>query len=230
MGKEEKVGEEPTPTVGFHWYPSFRGEKPSENEATIKIFEASDCNSQEALGFGSARPSGDKKEWLWGNKGRLLVISLPYRIGVHTAEKLTDFVPIMKHLDHLHAHGKVHGDIRAFNMVFPQKQNEQGEKESKGWLIDLDLGGVAGKASYPNNFNYNLSDGFRLRSEAGSIQKMHDFYALCQVALRVHTPVGKEDDDAFEAQAFRLGKKLQKQRMSRQIRSSWRTSCVSTEK
>ncbi|CAB9527470.1 expressed unknown protein [Seminavis robusta] len=208
VGEEKKVGEEPTPMAGFHWYPSSPGEKPSENEATINIFAASYCDPQEASGFGSAPHSGDKKEWLWENKGRLLVISVPYRIGVHTAEILSDFVPLMKHLDHLHAHGKVHGDIRAFNMVFPQKQNEQGEKESKGWLIDLDFGGVAGKASYPNNFNYNLSDGFRLRSEAGSIQKMHDFYALCQVALRVHIPLGREEEDAFGVKAFGLTNKF----------------------
>ena len=55
---------------------------------------------------------------MWENKGRLLVISVPYRVGVHTAKRLSDFVPIMKHLDHLHAHGKVHGDIRAFGEIW----------------------------------------------------------------------------------------------------------------
>ena len=172
MGAEKKAGEEPTPTVGFHWYPSSPGEGPSKEEAAITIFEASDCDPREALDFGSARPAGDKKEWLWENKGRLLVISVPYRVGVHTAKKLSDFAPIMKHLDHLHAHGKVHGDVRAFNMVFPQKQNEQGEKESKGWLIDLDFGGVAGKASYHH-------DSPR-RSIWSSIREFLLLYSPCQ--------------------------------------------------
>ena len=34
----------------------------------------------------------------------------------------------------------MHGDIRAFNIVF-------GKKAGEGWLIDLDFGGEAGEAT-----------------------------------------------------------------------------------
>lgn len=38
----------------------------------------------------------------------------------------------------------MHGDIRAFNIVF-------GKKAGEGWLLDLDFGGEAGEATYPPN-------------------------------------------------------------------------------
>ena len=141
-------------------------------------------NGDDALPFGKKLPDDvNKKDWLWEKRGRLFVISVPYRRGVHFAKKFSDFVPIWNHLKYLHENDRVHGDIRAFNIVFG---NEDGQ--STGWLIDLDFGGEAGKVCYPDNFNFELVDGTRLEPNTGdkSIQKSDDCYALWQVMTTVH--------------------------------------------
>ncbi len=74
-----------------------------------------------ALEFGAPLPEDfeqHRRDWLWTGRGKLLVIETHYRHGRHYAEKPTDFLPIIEHLEHLHGNEYVHGDIRAFNMVF----------------------------------------------------------------------------------------------------------------
>jgi serine/threonine protein kinase len=59
---------------------------------------------------------------LWQFRGKLVVIATPDRPGYHYAQRPTDFIPIIEHLQYLHdAHNIVHGDIRASNMVFSTK-------------------------------------------------------------------------------------------------------------
>jgi hypothetical protein len=114
----------------------------------------------------------DSRDWLWENRGRLLVISVPFREGTHVAKEISHFIPILTHLKHLHKYGKVHGDIRAFNIIFKDEEN--------GWLIDLDYGGVRGEKKYPEGFKFILTDGTRLESE-DPIRKFDDYYALWQL-------------------------------------------------
>ena len=156
-----------------------------------------------ALPFGDPLPHDvNEKDWLWEKRGKLLVISVPYRRGVHFAKKLSDFVPIWNHLKYHHEHNRVHGDIRAFNIVFGDEDGQ-----STGWLIDLDFGGEAGKVCYPDNFIFDLVDGRRLEpdTEDRSIRKSDDYYALWQVMTTVHLWSESESVPYLEKQGL-LGK------------------------
>ena len=45
------------------------------------------------------------------NRGKLLIIAIPYKEGGHVATSPTDFIPVMDHLQKLHNFGYAHGDI-----------------------------------------------------------------------------------------------------------------------
>ena len=113
------------------------------------------------LEFGQLPATDYKANWLWKCQGQVKVIVTEYHNGVHYSTKPYHFLPIIAHLEQLHANHYVHGDIRAFNMVlqYPDHEaNPNGEnrtigiedswsstnayKECKGWLIDFDYGGM----------------------------------------------------------------------------------------
>ena len=113
------------------------------------------------LEFGQLPATDYKANWLWKCQGQVKVIVTEYHNGVHYSTKPYHFLPIVAHLEQLHANHYVHGDIRAFNMVlqYPDHEaNPNGEnrtigiedswsstnayKECKGWLIDFDYGGM----------------------------------------------------------------------------------------
>jgi hypothetical protein len=138
-------------------------------------------------------PDGAAIDWLWKCSGKLLVIAIPYIKGRHYATRPTDFLPIIEHLEYLHSRGYVHGDIRAYNMVFKDPELH----ESRGCLIDFDYGGklVADetkfKASvtsvkYPANYKGVLEDGHRRGLGGQPIEFRDDWYALVQVILLIH--------------------------------------------
>jgi hypothetical protein len=83
--------------------------------------------------FGTYPKYSDTHVWLWkkdrDTSSRLLVIATPFREGRHYATSPRDFVPVVEHLERLHAVGYVHGDIRCFNMAMGPK----------GGLFDFDL-------------------------------------------------------------------------------------------
>jgi len=172
--------------TGFHSYPTNSNEGPDDHEEAKIVFDARDrANIKDLHPFGDPLPSQDintgktidSRGLLWENRGRFLVISVPFREGTHEAKKVSHFIPILKHLQHLHNHNKVHGDIRAFNIIFKDKE--------KGWLIDLDYGGVCGEKKYPEGFNFYLADGHRLEpvdlEKDNPIRKFDDIYALWKV-------------------------------------------------
>ena len=107
----------------------------------------------------------------------LEIIATPYRKGRHEAKSPKAFLPIIAQLEELHEKGFVHGDIRAFNTVF-------GESEEEGWLIDFDFGGRAGKTVYPKGYRDALVDGHRLGESEKEITKWHDWHALTQLCLQ----------------------------------------------
>ena len=163
--------------VGFHCF----DDAPSPNEAAkIVLSLPAGAHENEYHPFESPRPEDvDEFDWIWSPRGRLLLLSVPFREGRHAAGTFGHFIPVLQHLNYLHEHGRVHGDIRAFNIVFKDEQ--------KGWLIDFDYGGKAGVARYPANFNFTiLKDGKRIEADRGKIDKFHDYYALWHLMYSIH--------------------------------------------
>jgi hypothetical protein len=109
---------------------------PSEDVAqTVLLTVPNDATN--ALEFGYPLPEDfelHRRDWLWTGRGKLLVIGTRYRHGRHYAEKPTDFLPIIEHLEYLHGREYVHGDIRAFNMVLG------GSTEARGDPVDAHAG------------------------------------------------------------------------------------------
>ncbi|KAG7357955.1 RIO1 family protein [Nitzschia inconspicua] len=119
------------------------------------------------------------KEELWTRSSQdLLIIAVPYRDGRHYAESPADFLPIIDQLQALHKAGFVHGDIRAFNIVF--------KDDEKGWLIDFDFGGRSDVQTYPTGYRRNLDDGTRMGEERETITKYHDWYAFGMLMFSIH--------------------------------------------
>ena len=130
------AAEDPVQPTNFHWYPPHTNAEIDEDEKAKIVLDISD--SGELLPYGKTWPyealeGNQKRDWVWRNRGRLLIISVPFRVGRHDATKLSEFRPLLHHLHYLHSNGIVHGDIRAFNLVFDA---------TSGWLIDFDFGGV----------------------------------------------------------------------------------------
>jgi hypothetical protein len=93
--------------------------------------------------------------------GPFLLISIPHLHGKHVATRPKAFLPIIDHLVAMHKQDLVHGDIRAYNTVLDYKDTTciNDDDDPKGWLIDFDLGGRVGTATYPNGYNVWLPDG-----------------------------------------------------------------------
>ena len=113
----------------------------------------------------------------------LQLISTPYREGRHFATRPLDFLPIIDQLKDLHAAGFVHGDIRAYNMVFGERDESN---VPKGWLIDFDFGGEVGKVFYPPGYKEALKDGTRMGKEGQPIEMWHDWSALGNIIFHMH--------------------------------------------
>ena len=113
----------------------------------------------------------------------LQLILTPFRKGRHFAKKPTDFLPIIDQLKDLHAAGFVHGDIRAYNMIFAERDESH---KPRGWLIDFDFGGGTGVVSYPPGYKSTLVDGLRHGEQEHMIEEWHDWSALGKIIFRVH--------------------------------------------
>jgi hypothetical protein len=130
------------------------------------------------------------EEALWKQMGKrsLKIISTPYRHGKHYTNTPKAFVPIIRQLQRLHATSYVHGDIRAFNVVF-------GKNPDDGWLIDFDYGGRLNEAHYPKGYNRSLDDGSRIGVSGKEIKAMDDWFALGSLIFRVHMIDRKHEND-----------------------------------
>jgi serine/threonine protein kinase len=104
----------------------------------------------------------------------LTVIKYTFIEGDHAPKTVGQVVEVVKQLARLHSRGIVHGDVRAFNIVFgPQSR-----------LIDFDLAGTAGTKRYPSGYNSNtLVDSQRHQdAKAGELlQKEHDRFSLAWI-------------------------------------------------
>jgi hypothetical protein len=138
--------------------------------------------------------------WVKSDARALLVIATPYRLGGHVAKKPKAFLPIIDQLQKLHATEFVHGDIRAFNTVF-------GEQEDQGWLIDFDFGGKLGTGTrYPKGYRNHLADGDRMGDgeHQSEILKWHDWFALCRLIFEIHRlkpPDGQDEEQLMRPRA-----------------------------
>jgi hypothetical protein len=132
--------------------------------------------------------------------GNIKLIATPYRNGKHFATWPTDFVPIIDQLKELHDADFVHGDIRAYNMVFGERAHET--KPPTGWLIDFDFGGKAGEVRYPPGYNGALRDGTRIGRGEELIEKWHDWYSLGHIIFQFHK--WKKPSDGLDIQELSL--------------------------
>ncbi|KAG7358018.1 RIO1 family protein [Nitzschia inconspicua] len=118
-------------------------------------------------------------EELWTRSSQdILIIAVPYRDGRHYAESPADFLPIIDQLQALHKAGFVHGDVRAYNIVF--------KDDKEGWLIDFDFGGKSDVQTYPKGYQSALSDGKRMGTEGEVITKHPDWFALGTLMFTIH--------------------------------------------
>ena len=147
----------------------------------------------------------EQMDTIWGFTGKLLIISTPYREGVHYATHAHHFLPIINQLCHLHFQGLVHGDIRAYNMVMQHeadssetnnvveyKSDDGTTKKCTGWLIDFDFGGVHGEAKYPTGYKDELKDGVRPGAAGQPITIMDDWKSLIGLIMKTHTILKSE--------------------------------------
>ena len=102
---------------------------------------------------------GAKEAYFWLCHGFLKMIVTQFKPGHHYARSPLDFVPVIEQLELLHSRGYVHGNIRAFNVVFAGKDGE-----NVAGLIDFDLSGKDGVKKYPPGYDGNLGDGDLLGS------------------------------------------------------------------
>jgi RIO1 family len=117
--------------------------------------------------------------WLWGFRGQLMIISSPQLCGVHYATSVRQLADLVHQLERLHNAGYVHGDIRAFNVIF---------EEEKAHLIDFDFGGKEGDGSttYPEGYQHCLLDGRRLGREGEPITAQNDWNDLVSIISFLH--------------------------------------------
>jgi serine/threonine protein kinase len=149
------------------------------------LYLANDTASDHVHNFGDIsdipQVVGTHQDLLWYNNGKLQLIETAFQQAgpqnAHEAQKPGDFIPIINHLLHLHEQNFVHGDIRAFNIVF---------NGNDGKLIDFDLSGEAGEKRYPPGYMSTLPDAIRCGHALSLIEKHHDWYALGNVIFIFH--------------------------------------------
>jgi hypothetical protein len=142
-------------------------------------FRIPDCANPVQFGdqAGNSRLS-NSPTWLWKGRGQLLILSSPYLKGKHYATSEKQLLGVVEDLERLHNIGYVHGDIRAFNIIFGH---------NGGCLIDFDIGGLDKESTkYPEGYNSALNDGLRMVNEGHRIRKYHDWRALLHVLFVLH--------------------------------------------
>eukprot|EP01091_Cochliopodium_minus_P021053 TRINITY_DN9459_c0_g1_i1.p1 TRINITY_DN9459_c0_g1~~TRINITY_DN9459_c0_g1_i1.p1 ORF type:complete len:404 (+),score=83.30 TRINITY_DN9459_c0_g1_i1:661-1872(+) len=99
-----------------------------------------------------------------------VVVEYKYIKGEHYAKNALQIRYVINSLLNIHKDGKVHGDIRACNIV-------NAEDPSKSTLIDPEYVGLI---DYPVNFNHDINDGKRDDGAKAEypIKKEHDYFSL----------------------------------------------------
>ncbi|KAG7341226.1 RIO1 family protein [Nitzschia inconspicua] len=149
------------------------------NFGNHNVDEKEPPNQFEELLDQSSEDLKEREEFWTRSSQDLLIIAVPYRDGRHYAVSPADFLPIIDQLQTLHEAGFVHGDIRAYNIVF--------KDEKEGWLIDFDFGGKNDVQTYPKGYRFALDDGIRIGEERETITKYHDWFALGKLMFSIHS-------------------------------------------
>jgi hypothetical protein len=106
------------------------------------------------------------------NRKKIQILEMTYVEGTWIGDiKISTFREILKKLLQLHNYGLVHGDVRLANML------------SAGVLIDFDLAGQHGRATYPYGFQLITQDGKRHRDIETAIRFGSD-NAIASVTLK----------------------------------------------
>jgi serine/threonine protein kinase len=145
----------------------------------VSWFHIKDADPMEFGNRGENRNLTNSPDWLWEFKGQLMILSSPHIPGSHYATSVSQLQAAVEQLESLHNKGYVHGDIRAFNIIFGPGTAD---------LIDFDIGGVENRDStvYPEGYNQALRDSHRLGKAGKPITKRHDWRALCMVLFSLH--------------------------------------------
>eukprot|EP00301_Raphidiophrys_heterophryoidea_P028011 c993_g1_i1.p1 GENE.c993_g1_i1~~c993_g1_i1.p1 ORF type:complete len:600 (+),score=102.88 c993_g1_i1:104-1801(+) len=99
------------------------------------------------------------------------------------------FLDILQAIEHLHAKGIVHGDIRISNMIF----NANG-----GSLIDYDFAGKNGEHKYPSQ--YNVAADYNRHPEAkpdSALEFKHDLYSMGVIMEKFQPPITTRSNVAW---------------------------------
>jgi RIO1 family len=133
----------------------------------------------------------DSPNWLRQRKGQVMVLSSPRLPGHHYASSVQQMLHAVKELDRMHTAGYVHGDIRAYNMIF----NDDGVR-----LIDFDFSGKIGHNStrYPQGYVQKLKDGSRVGNAGDPIVAWHDWRALIMVLFDRHDVTPHDENRNYE--------------------------------
>jgi hypothetical protein len=149
------------------------------------LLDLKDKDEKEVIKFGTD-PSAEKIEeesedwiaWLFSFKGQLMVISIPYKAGIHIPQTIRHLQLISEDLRKLHALKLKHGDLRLWNMVFD---------DNKAALIDFDFSGE--KVYFPKGYETNLDDAPGRPGRAfEEITEYHDVQALFGI-IQMFVPV-----------------------------------------
>jgi hypothetical protein len=103
----------------------------------------------------------------------LTLVKYPLIVGKHVPATMGEVSAVVEQLNKLHELRVVHGDVRAFNIVFGAKSR----------LIDFDFAGMAGLKRYPAGFKSDLNDTER-HTEAKEnqlLEKQHDNHSLAWI-------------------------------------------------
>jgi serine/threonine protein kinase len=138
--------------------------------------------SSTLLEFGSRGENPEltnSPEWLLERRGQVMVLSSPRIPGQHYATSVQQLLDAVNELENLHAADYVHGDIRAFNIIF---------SNSGARLIDFDMSGKVDQDStrYPQGYAHRLLDGRRVGNPGERIMKRHDWRALMFILFTLH--------------------------------------------
>ena len=152
------------------------------NNETETVMTLKDVGKTDVLQFGEVS-AGHTQSMLFRDernpeRGQVMVIAVPFRKGSHICKTIDQAIDMVKWLQNMHDKGYVHGDIRAFNLVFSRTRSVP---------IDFDFGGQEGEVRFPRGYQTLLDDGNRTGCEAGNlIARKHDCKALNHVLTSLH--------------------------------------------
>ena len=152
-------------------------------QGTVQVLKVVDAGDRELLDFGHV--SGEvARSMLFCDegtpkRGQVEVIAVPFQEGSHTCTSIGQAIEVVEWLQDMHSKGYVHGDIRAFNLVFSD--------DGGSVVIDFDFGGRSGEVTYPQGYNTLLEDGSRIDCDGGNdITPERDLISLLYVLTSLH--------------------------------------------